>query len=305
MTRCSTEIAISNVLLATDFSAESAHAVDYARRFCGRQNAKLFVVHVMDVFPFALSADHAAKARIGEIRANAEAQMKHFVRANGLEQTRIEPHLIEGETSEALEQFIREHEIDLVVLGSRGDTGLNRLFEGSMAEEIFRTAQCPVMVAGPNAKVPPATAMFSRLLFATDLSPFSRIALPYVEYLLHENSSARLTLAHFLEQEADNVNERHQSRRNLEKQLTEMIGPEFRNQIADVVVEACGAPEGMIKMAEGLDADLLVLGVRSGGAFTRAATHGLFSTAARVISEVRCPVLTIRSVTEHDPIRMQ
>jgi nucleotide-binding universal stress UspA family protein len=305
MTRCSTEIAISNVLLATDFSAESAHAVDYARRFCGRQNAKLFVVHVMDVFPFALSADHAAKARIGEIRDNAEAQMKHFVRANGLEQTRIEPHLIEGETSEALEKFIREHEVDLVVLGSRGDTGLNRLFEGSMAEEIFRTAQCPVMVAGPNAKVPPATAMFSRLLFATDLSPFSRIALPYVEYLLHENSSARLTLAHFLDQEADNVNERHQSRRNLEKQLTEMIEPEFRNQIADVVVEACGAPEGMIKMAEGLDADLLVLGVRSGGAFTRAATHGLFSTAARVISEVRCPVLTIRSVTEHDPIRMQ
>ncbi len=297
MTRCSTEIAISNVLLATDFSAESAQAVDYARRFCCRQDAKLFIVHVMDVFPFALSADHAAKARIEEIRDNAEAQMKHFMRANDLEQTRTEHHLIEGETSEALEKFIREHEIDLVVLGSRGDTGISRLFEGSMAEEVFRTAQCPVMVVGPNAKVPPETAMFSGLLFATDLSPFSRIALPYVEFLLHENPSARLTLAHFLQEEADNVNERHQSRRNLEHQLTEMIEPEFRNQIADVVVEACVAPEGMIKLAEGLDADLLVLGVRSGGAFTRAATHGLFSTAARVISEIRCPVLTIRSVT--------
>jgi nucleotide-binding universal stress UspA family protein len=296
MARCSTEIAISNVLLATDFSAESAQAVDYAIRFCSQQNAKLFVVHVMDVFPFVLSADHAAKARIGEIRDNAEAQMKDFVRANDLEQARIEPHLIEGEASEALEKFIREHEIDLVVLGSRGDTGISRLFEGSMAEEVFRTAQCPVMVVGPNAKMPLETAMFSRLLFATDLSPFSRIALPYVEFLLHEERSARLTLAHFVEQEADNVNERHQSRRSLEKQLTEMIDPEFRSQIADVVVEACVAPEGMIKMAEGLDADLLVLGVRSGGAFTRAATHGLFSTAARVISEIRCPVLTIRSV---------
>lgn len=297
MARCSTEIAISNVLLATDFSAESAQAVAYARRFCSRQNAKLFVVHVMDVFPFVLSADHAAKARIEEIRENAEAQMKHFVRANDLEQTRIEPYLIEGETSEALDKFIREHEIDLVVLGSRGDTGISRLFEGSMAEEVFRTAQCPVMVVGPNAKVLPQTAMFSRLLFATDLGPFSRIALPYVEFLLRENPSARLTLAHFLEQEADEVNDRHQSRRKLEHELTEMIDPEFRSQIADVVVEACVAPEGMIKMAEGLDADLLILGVRPGGAFTRAATHGLFSTAARVISEIRCPVLTIRSVT--------
>ncbi len=294
MARCSTEIAISNVLLATDFSAESAQAVDYARRFCSRQNAKLFVVHVMDVFPFVLSADHAAKARIEEIRDNAEAQMKHFVRANNLEQTKIEPHLIEGETSEALEKFIREHEIDLVVLGSRGDTGISRLFEGSMAEEVFRTAQCPVMVVGPKASMLPETVMFSRLLFATDLSPFSRIALPYVEFLLQENPSARLTLAHFLEQEADNVNERHQSRRNIEHQLTEMVDPEFRDQIADAVVETCVAPEGMVKMAEGLDADLLVLGVRSGGAFTRAATHGLHSIAPRVISEISCPVLTVR-----------
>jgi nucleotide-binding universal stress UspA family protein len=49
----------------------------------------------------------------------------------------------------------------------------------------------------------------------------------------------------------------------------------------------------------------MVLGVRSGGSFTRAATHGLFSTAARVISQIRCPVLTIRTVTERDPIKMQ
>jgi nucleotide-binding universal stress UspA family protein len=297
MTRCSTEIAISNVLLATDFSAESAQAVDYARRFCGQQNAKLFVVHVMDVFPFALSGDSTAQARIAEIRNKAEAQMKEFVRANDLEPTKIEPCLIEGETSAALEEFIREHEIDLIVLGSRGDAGINRIFEGSMAEEVFRTAQCPVMVAGPKAKLHSSAAMFGRLLFATDLSPLSRIALPYVEFLLHENPSARLTLAHFLEQEADGVNERHQSRRSLEHQLTEMIDSEFRSQLADVVVEACVALEGMIKLAEGLDVDLLVLGVRSGGAFTRAATHGLLSTAARVISEIRCPVLTIRSVT--------
>lgn len=294
MTRCSTEITISNVLLATDFSAESAQAVEYARRFCSQQNAKLFVVHVMDVFPFALSGDRAAKTRIAEIRDKAEAQIKEFVRANDLEQTNIERHLIEGETSTALEKFIREHKIDLIVLGSRGDTGISRLFEGSMAEEVFRTAQCPVMVVGPKASVLPETVMFSRLLFATDLSPFSRIALPYVEFLLQENPSARLTVAHFLEQEADNVNERHQLRRNLEHQLTEMIDPQFRDQIADAVVETCVAPEGMVKMAEGLDADLLVLGVRSGGAFTRAATHGLFSTAARVISEICCPVLTVR-----------
>jgi nucleotide-binding universal stress UspA family protein len=294
MTRCSTEIAISHVLLTTDFSAESAQAVDCARRFCSQQNAKLFVVHVMDVFPFALSADPAAKTRIAEIRDRAEAQMKEFVRANDLEQTKIERHLIEGETSAALEKFIREHEIDLIILGSRGDAGISRIFEGSMAEELFRTAQCPVMVAGPKARLHSNAAMFGRLLFATDLSRFSRSALPHIQWLLEQNPSAKLTMAHFLDSEADNVFERHQARRRHEHQLTEMIDPQFRGQIEDVVVESGAPAEGMLKISEGMAADLLVLGVRSGGAFTRAATHGFRSIAARVISEISCPVLTVR-----------
>jgi nucleotide-binding universal stress UspA family protein len=294
MTQCSTEIAISNVLLATDFSTESAQAVDYAKRFCSQQNAKLFVVHVMDVFPYALSADRAAKARIAEIRAKAETQMKEFVRANDLEQTKIERHLIEGETSAALEKFIREHEIDFIVLGSRGATGINRIFEGSMAEELFRTAQCPVMVAGPKARLHPNATMFGRLLFATDLSRFSRTALPHVEYLLRQNPSAKMTVAHFIARQEDNVYQRHKSRQRIEQQLREMIGPELRGQIEDVVVESGTPAEGMLKISEGMAADLLVLGVRSGGAFTRAATHGFRSIAAHVISEISCPVLTVR-----------
>lgn len=294
MTRCSTEIAISNVLLATDFSAESAQAVDYAKRFCSQHNAKLFVVHVMDVFPFALSGDRTAKAKIEEIRDEAEEQMKGFVRSYALKQPGMEPHLIEGETLTAIEKFIQEHEIDLIVLGSRGATGISRIFEGSIAEEIFRGAHCPVMVAGPKARPDSDGMTFGRLLFATDLSRFSRSALPHIQWLLEQNPSAKLTVAHFLASEADDVFERHQARRRLEHQLTEMIDPQFRGQIGDVVVESCAPPEGMIKLAEGLGADLLVLGVRSGGAFTRAATHGLRSIAPRVISEISCPVLTVR-----------
>ena len=294
MSQCSTEIAISNVLLATDFSAESIQAVDCAKRLCSQHITKLFVVHVMDVFPFALSGDHAARAKIQEIRDKAEEQMKGFVRSNALEQPGIESYLIEGETLTAIEKFIQEHEIDLIVLGSRGATGISRLFEGSMAEEIFRAAHCPVMVVGPKARSHSAATTFGRLLFATDLSRFSRSALPHIQWLLEQNPSAKLTMAHFLAPEADNVYERHQARRRLEHQLTEMIDPQFRGQIEDVVVESCAPSEGMIKLAEGLDADLMVLGVRSGGAFTRAATHGLRSIAPHVIAEISCPVLTVR-----------
>jgi nucleotide-binding universal stress UspA family protein len=294
--RCDTTIALSNVLLATDFSAESAQAVQCAVGLCDRYDAKLYVVHVLDLFPLSLSTEPAAAAGMEQIRHHADAQMKEFVRVHHLERKKLESALIAGEAATAIERFACEHEIDLLVLGSRGDAGLSRLFEGSMAEEIFRTAQCPVVVVGPRARVHNSAAIFDHLLFSTDLSRFSRAALPYVEFLLGESQSARLTLAHFLEEESTNVYERHQARRRLERELTEIVDPSHRRQIEDVVVEACPPNEGMLRMSEGSGADLLVLGVRSGGAFTRAATHGLCSIAPRIIAEASCPVLTVRTV---------
>ena len=294
--RCDTTIALSNVLLATDFSSESAQAVQCAGGLCDRYDAKLYVVHVLDLFPFSLSTDTAATAGTEQIRHQADAQMQEFVRVHHLERKKFESALIAGETSTAIERFTREHEIDLLVLGSRGNAGMSRLFEGSMAEEIFRTAQCPVMVVGPRARVHTEAAIFDHLLFSTDLSRFSRAALPYVEFLLGESPSVRLTLAHFPGEEPANVYERHQVRRRLERELTEMVDPSLRQQIEDVVVESCAPNEGMLRMGEGSGADLLVLGVRSGGGFTRAATHGLCSIAPRIIAEATCPVLTVRTV---------
>jgi nucleotide-binding universal stress UspA family protein len=295
MTICNARIMISNVLLATDFSAESAQAVQWALRICALYKAKLYAAYVMDVFPFALRDDATAVARTEQIRQNANAKMKEFVCANHLDGNNFESALISGDPSTAIEDFVREHEIDLIVLGSSGDAGMSRLFEGSMAEEIFRSAQCPVIVVGPKAKVHADTATFGNLLFSSDLSRFSRTAIPYVEFLL-ETPSTKLTLAHFLEEERADVYERHQIRRRIERELREMIAPGFIHQLEDAVVESCAPSEGMLKMAEGAAANLLVLGVRSGGAFTRAATHGWCSIAPQVISEAPCPVLTVRAV---------
>lgn len=232
--------------------------------------------------------------RIEQIRQTADTQMKAFVRNNHLEGKNFETALLEGEPFAAIENFAAEREIDFIILGGKGDTGLARLFDGSVAEEIFRTARCPVMVVGPNATIRTSMERFSKLLFASDLSSISRSAVPFIEFLLSKNASATVTLAHFLDERDTNVFTRHQARGRIERELAEMISPDFRCRIAGVVVEVCPTSEGMLTMAEGLRADLLVLGVRSGGAFTRAATHGLCSIAPRVISEARCPVLTIR-----------
>jgi nucleotide-binding universal stress UspA family protein len=291
-----TSICVRNILLPTDFSDESVHAIDYVRGLRRHYHANVYVVHVLDLLPFSLSSDPAAVARSEEISRTGNERMEEFIRTHNLNEEEFEPVLLSGEVSSAVDKFAREREIDLIVLGSRGDVGISRLFQGSMAEEIFRTAHCPVMVVGPKAKMLENGGVFNRLFFPTDLGRFSSAALPYVEFLLTGNSQAKVSLAHFMEQDPGTAYERHKLRRQVESELTAMIPSALRHQIEDVVVEFCSPAEGMIATAHGLTADLLVMGVRYGGSFIRAATHGLRSITHRIISQVSCPVLTVREL---------
>lgn len=292
--RTSTGAAIRNVLFATDFSEESAHAIGYLHRLHDVYKAAIFAVHVADVFPYSLSKEPSAVEKAARIRSQAETRLTDFMLAHGFERQQFEPAVVSGEVFQAVASLADAHDIDLIVLGSRGDLGLNRLFLGSTAEEIFRTAHCPVLTVGPRALPPDKASLFNQLLFATDLSPNSKAAVPYLEYLLTRNSSARLTLLHVLPQEQHAM---EQQRRipAIEAEVSGLIAPDLRGQIAGVVV-ITGQPElAIAKTAGSVGADLLVLGVRYGGSFLRAATHGFSSLTNALISKAPCPVLTIRS----------
>jgi nucleotide-binding universal stress UspA family protein len=294
MNASTTSLWIRNVLFATDFSEESAAAVHYLQRLQRHYEAKVYVVHVMDLLPYALSQSTSAAAKLQEVRNESQSRMQHFMQTQHLQEGRVESALLSGEVFAATEKFAEEHAIDLIVLGSRAETGLGRLFDGSTAEEIFRTASSPVMVVGPGAVPHAGGGTFERLLFATDLSRFSRSALPCLESMLREGASIQVTLAHFLEDEGLGLYEQHHRRKRIEVELKELLPAALRGQIADVIVEF-GSPQiGIAEVAQKWPADLVVLGVRSGGAFTRAATHGR-SIAHTAINKSLCPVLTVRS----------
>jgi nucleotide-binding universal stress UspA family protein len=93
-----------------------------------------------------------------------------------------------------LAKAIQEKKIDLIVMGTRGRSGVGKFLLGSSAEEVFRQAPCPVLTVGPHS---PAKAPheFTRIVFATDFSPESVAALPYAVSLAQE-CQAHLTLLH-------------------------------------------------------------------------------------------------------------
>ena len=298
MTVAGTSIAIRNILLPTDFSPESEQAIAYAQSLARSYQARVHIVNVVDLFPYALSDTREASDKRVELLHESKGRLKDFMLTHRLDPKYFEPAVLTGEVFAAIEEFVRRRDIDLIILGSRGDTGFERLFQGSVAEEIFRTAHCPVLIAGPEVREPGTDGLFKRILYATDRSAVSRAALPHLEFLLASNPKSTVTLAHFMAAKDAAMFQGHQERRQIEKELRSLLASSFQHQITDVIVEPASPGPAIAEAAAQLPADLLVLGVRYGGAFVRAATHGFGSLASQVIRQATCPVLTVRSSQE-------
>ena len=104
---------------------------------------------------------------------------------------------MEGGVWLVLKSVIDEKKIDLLVLGTRGRTGIGKFFLGSVAEEIVRQAHCPVLTVGPHSpSEPPREGRFRQILYATDFSEESLAAAPYAISLTRTSSSVN-GLAHY------------------------------------------------------------------------------------------------------------
>jgi nucleotide-binding universal stress UspA family protein len=289
-----TRIQVKNVLFLTDFSQAAGAAAPYAAEIAKRFGAKLYALHVQTpvVNPMTPPASWAALER-----ANEEEMKRH--RAILLDSfAGMKPEIIigEGDLWFGFQSVVEKDKIDLVVLGTRGRSGVAKFFLGSRAEEIFRQAPCAVLTVGPfSLHESGRNGEFTEILYATDFSPESAAAARYATSLAQE-FQAHLTLLHviadpksgeFVHPE-DLVKSSEQMLRNLiPAEAEQWCEPSF-------VVEQGPAAETILDVAERRQADLIVLGVRRPGGFPGAATHLPISTAHRIVTQASCPVLTVR-----------
>ena len=282
-------IAVQNILVPTDFSSISRKALVYAAAVAKHYGSRLHVAHVLPLEVIWLPEQSLKKAR-----HEAEEQMKAVVSAVELS-TQPNALLSEGDIAEVTPDLLKQHGIDLMVLATHGRKGLQRFMLGSVAEEIFRTAACPVLTVGPKAPEAPA-AVLNRILFATDFTAESVAALPCAISLAQEHQ-AHLYLVHVVQKDHRIVapHERALARPPYEQRLRELIPP-GTTQVSTVerVVEFGSPTDGILLAGERCSADLIVLGIRGGGPLVRAATHLPGPTAYNVIAQAHCPVLTVR-----------
>jgi nucleotide-binding universal stress UspA family protein len=260
--------------------------------------ARLYLAYVIPTDAFDLIPVGERDAALENMRGHVEEQMAGL-RATSLLQGLPHEVLVDhGAVWPMLSAMAEKHEINLIVVGTHGRRGVEKVLLGSIAEEILRCAQHPVLMVGPESSVAPETeARLRRILYATDFSPESEPAMHYACSLAKEYKAALFFLHVAEDVWKEPLSTRMQAGdffrlRLMEKHwvLEEGVAPEFHVEF--------GLPaEFILDTAGKLQIELIVLGVR-GTRYPRVAAHLPGPTAYDVVSRARCPVLVIRGGTQ-------
>jgi universal stress protein A len=142
------------ILFPTDFSHTGDAALAFASSLARDSEGRLIVVHVQEA-PMAYGG---GEMYYGIPEPTTDELMNMLKEVKPTDASVASEHrLITGDPADAIVRLAEEEDVDLIVLGSHGRTGLTRLLMGSVAEAIVRKAHCPVLVYKQPAKKP-ATA---------------------------------------------------------------------------------------------------------------------------------------------------
>ena len=284
-------IALKNILFATDFSSAADAAVPVAIQIAQRYGAKVIGLHVnpFDTYTAVAPEAWASMAEAAE-RENKEDAQRLDEQLKAVEHEAV---IGEGNIWEVISRQIQEKGIDLIVLGTRGRTGLGKTVLGSVAEEILRKAPCPVLTVGPHINHwSEHYAKLDQILYATDLATDSPAAASYAISLAQENQ-AHLVLLHVMEgPKAGELIDTPEVADLKERKLQHLV-PQQAGLWCDpiCIVEQGPVAEKILDVAKRRHTALIVLGAKPAGWLS---THFNAGIVHKIVAEATCPVLTVR-----------
>lgn len=297
---------IKRILCPTDFSECSTHAFEQAIALATLYDAEIALLNVYTV-PLAMAAlaGDGSSVPIGRSTlaatygAEASRDLGIFLESVPAGGVTVRALAREGGAIDTILKEATEWPADLVVMGTHGRSGFERMLLGSVSERVVRKAPCPVLTVPRRVAGTPRP--FRRILCPVDFSASSLLALRHALSLAKE-IGARLIVVHVLEMlpawetDEDGVLELSEFRQRLEREARERL----RAAVPDAARDQCVISESVVtgqawkvilQVAVNQGMDLIVMGVRGRGA----ADLMLFgSTTQHVMRLATCPVLTIR-----------
>lgn len=285
-------IRFQNVLFITDFSPSSEIALPHAIALAAGYKGKVYIGHVITPQLYDLVPPDFVPEVLKQSTAYAQRRMERLVKEAEFGTVPHEVLLEQGELWGTLRNMVEQYSIDVIALGTGGRCGLQEVLMGSIAEEILRLAHRPVLTVGPDSREPAPDGEPRCILLANDFSVNCLGAVACADSLAHK-FGARLVSLHVAPEGAEDPETTTRLEQFFRQRLEQSLDvATFQEGQLHFRVEFGLPADSILKLASEHDADLIVMGIRGAGSVVRASCH-LGRTTYRVVSEARCPVLTL------------
>lgn len=285
-----THLALRNILFPTDFSASSRAALPFAMTLARSYNSTLLITHSIPPEPHLEVVTDRLPAQDGRIRQDATRKLVDFTRGRFFGDTPVKTLLDQGDLQEVIPAIIQENSVDLIVLGTHGRRGMNKLMLGSDAEKIYRSDSCPVLTVGPHVQ-PVSGWKLRRILCPVDGAEDPESVLRYAQALAEDNAAEWIVLQAIpLVPWQYRVSVEERSLRALQSLIPAQAREEFAPQC---LIRWEHPVEAILRASVERDSDLIVMSVHKSRAPAFAA-HLPWPVASEVVSRASCPVLTLR-----------
>lgn len=282
-----------NITVFTDLSFVSKLALRYAAVFARQFGAKISLVNSV---PIAVPSLGAVDVPVIYMPAIEETESR--LRSKQLTEE-LERSWMRGLDAESvvcrfgLKDYLRDQQdVDMVVLGTSGKRGAEKMLFGSTAEEIFRWSRVPVLTIGPSCRWPEGKAI-QRVLYVTDFSPKAEKAFDHA-LVIAAQFSAELMMLHVVESGGSQT-ERTMALVDPMERLQTMVPDLLRLTHKPHLLVSFGvAAETIPEEASRWQADLIVMGARGASAMSHPISHFAGGVAYKVAAQGHCPVLTVR-----------
>ena len=301
-------IEFKQILCPTDLSEASVPSLTYAAALASWYKADLTVLHVVPTFDPIAVGPGAFYGPLQNVlpmsREEVLGEMRRITDKAGIGSIHAALSAEAGDPTKTIVEQALTTGADLVVMGTHGRSGFERLLIGSVAEKVLRKAPCPVLLVPPHvtAKAHPDVS-FKHILCPMDFSPSALQALGFAVDLARQ-SGGRVTVLHALEWLAE-----EEPRENIHFNVPEYrryLIDDARERVRALVAEESGAGKAIedrvvlgraygeiLRAAADSNTDLIVMGAQGRGGLGLT----LFgSTTQQVVRAATCPVLTVRGV---------
>ncbi len=281
----------STILFASEIPANQK-AFNFALAQATEFGANLILFHAYDTL--VVAASETSGIRYYDYAAAARTELKSLeplakrVRDAGIQ---CEIVVRPGLPADQILSFLREREIDRIVMGTHSPGPIGKLLVGSVAEAVLRTARVPVCIVGPEAVDGEYRKFATRtILCAVSLQEASHTVAEFAAELAAQHS-ARLILQHVIKPQERQEVLAGRTIDQIEADLLALVPAELAGRITVQTIVVPGDPtEELLYQARAQLADLVVLGAQGASAFAAITRHGV---VYKVLAHAHCPVITL------------